>query len=76
MAVVCPHCNSKYIHRSKRRGIFELSVLALVPIKPFRCEGVRPAILLACIRDGFCAIAYGDFAVGRCGVETVHSFLV
>lgn len=38
MAVVCPHCNSKYIHRSKRRGIFELSVLALVPIKPFRCE--------------------------------------
>jgi DNA-directed RNA polymerase subunit RPC12/RpoP len=36
--VVCPHCNSKYIHRSKRRGIFELSVLSLVPIRPFRCE--------------------------------------
>ena len=38
MAVVCPHCNSKYIHRSKRRGIFELSVLSLVPIRPFPCE--------------------------------------
>ena len=34
----CPHCSSKYIHRSKRRGIFELSVLTLVPIRPFRCE--------------------------------------
>jgi hypothetical protein len=34
----CPHCKSKYIHRSKRRGIFELSVLTLVPIRPFRCE--------------------------------------
>ena len=34
----CPQCNSKYIHRSKSRGIFELSVLTLVPIRPFRCE--------------------------------------
>jgi hypothetical protein len=34
----CPHCNSKNIHRSKRRGIFESYVLSLVPIRPFRCE--------------------------------------
>jgi len=38
VSVLCPHCKSKYIHRSKRRGIFELSVLMLLPLRPFRCE--------------------------------------
>jgi len=33
VAVLCPHGKSKYIHRSKRRGRFELSVLTLVPVR-------------------------------------------
>ena len=52
MPVVCPRCNSKYIHRSRRRGIFELSVLSLVPIRPFRCEDCdRRFYRIACSSD-------------------------
>jgi hypothetical protein len=35
---VCSRCNRKNIHPSKRRGMFESSVLSLVPIRRFRCE--------------------------------------
>jgi hypothetical protein len=36
--VFCPHCQSKDIRRSKRRGMFESSVLSLMPVRPFRCK--------------------------------------
>ena len=51
MAMVCPHCNSKAIHRSKRRGIFELSVLSLMPIRPFRCEECDRRFYLFTVAD-------------------------
>jgi DNA-directed RNA polymerase subunit RPC12/RpoP len=38
VAVSCPHCQSKATRRSKRRGTFELTVLSLIPMRPFRCE--------------------------------------
>jgi predicted Zn-ribbon and HTH transcriptional regulator len=34
----CPLCHSKRIHRSKRKGIFEQVILAMVLVRPFRCE--------------------------------------
>jgi hypothetical protein len=36
--VSCPHCHSKAIRRSKRRGMFESSVLSLMAVRPFRCK--------------------------------------
>jgi transposase-like protein len=38
MPVHCPRCQSKEVRRSKRRGIFELSLLSMVPMRPYRCE--------------------------------------
>jgi hypothetical protein len=35
---LCPHCHSKTIRRSKRRGLFELSLLSVIPVRPFRCD--------------------------------------
>lgn len=37
MRVSCPHCQSKVIRRSKRKGTFETYILSLVPVRPFRC---------------------------------------
>jgi hypothetical protein len=34
----CPRCHSKVIRRSKRRGLFELSLLSVIPVRPFRCD--------------------------------------
>jgi C4-type Zn-finger protein len=34
----CPLCHSKRIHRSKRKGLIERVILAMVFIRPFRCE--------------------------------------
>ena len=34
----CPLCHSKRIHRSKRKGIFERKVLAMMSVRPFRCD--------------------------------------
>ena len=34
----CPHCRSVRIHLSRRKGIFEWSILAAILIRPFRCE--------------------------------------
>lgn len=33
----CPECGSNQIHRSRRRGVLEESVLPLASIVPFRC---------------------------------------
>jgi ribosomal protein L37AE/L43A len=38
VSVLCPHCQSKAIRRSKRRGVFESSILSLLPVRPFRCK--------------------------------------
>jgi len=35
---VCPDCESKAIRRSRRNGMFELSLLRLIPVRPFRCK--------------------------------------
>jgi predicted Zn-ribbon and HTH transcriptional regulator len=37
MSTNCPRCQSHRIHRSRRRGIFESRLLALLFIRPFRC---------------------------------------
>jgi predicted Zn-ribbon and HTH transcriptional regulator len=34
----CPLCRSKRIHRSKRKGIVERGILAMIFVRPFRCE--------------------------------------
>jgi len=34
----CPLCHSKRIHRSKRKGIIERGILAMIFVRPFRCE--------------------------------------
>jgi predicted Zn-ribbon and HTH transcriptional regulator len=34
----CPLCRSKRIHRSRRKGNVEEVILAMILVKPFRCE--------------------------------------
>ena len=34
----CPSCNSFDVRRSHRRGLFELVILPLFLLRPFRCE--------------------------------------
>jgi predicted Zn-ribbon and HTH transcriptional regulator len=34
----CPQCDSKRIHQSRRKGILERGILAMIFIRPFRCE--------------------------------------
>lgn len=34
----CPICHSEQIRRSRRRGIVERAILAMVFVRPFRCE--------------------------------------
>ena len=34
----CPQCDSKRIHQSRRKGIIEGGILAMIFIRPFRCE--------------------------------------
>lgn len=38
MSVFCPYCQSKAVRRSMRRGMLELAILRLVPLRPFRCK--------------------------------------
>jgi ribosomal protein L37AE/L43A len=38
VSVSCPSCHSKAVRRSERRGIFESTVLSLIPWRPFRCK--------------------------------------
>ena len=37
--VYCPNCASARIHQSKRKGPVETVILALLFVRPFRCEG-------------------------------------
>jgi C4-type Zn-finger protein len=34
----CPLCHSKRVHHSKRRGIIEQVFLAMILVRPYRCE--------------------------------------
>jgi hypothetical protein len=34
----CPACNSLDVRRSHRRGLFEVLILPLLLLRPFRCE--------------------------------------
>jgi predicted Zn-ribbon and HTH transcriptional regulator len=34
----CPLCHSQRIHQSRRKGIIERAVLAIIFVRPFRCE--------------------------------------
>lgn len=34
----CPLCHSKRIHQSKRKGIIEQFILAMILVRPYRCE--------------------------------------
>jgi hypothetical protein len=36
--ISCPLCHSKRIHRSRRKGILEQGILAVIFLRPFRCE--------------------------------------
>jgi predicted Zn-ribbon and HTH transcriptional regulator len=33
----CPRCRSEQIHRSRRKGIIERRILAMLFVRPFRC---------------------------------------
>ncbi len=34
----CPLCHSERIHQSRRKGILEKIMLAVLFVRPFRCE--------------------------------------
>jgi predicted Zn-ribbon and HTH transcriptional regulator len=34
----CPRCRSERIHQSRRNGIIESGILAMLLVRPFRCE--------------------------------------
>jgi hypothetical protein len=36
--ICCPNCDSARIHQSRRKGIVEKVILALLFVRPFRCE--------------------------------------
>lgn len=36
--ISCPLCHSKRIHQSKRKGILEQVILAMILVRPYRCE--------------------------------------
>jgi len=36
--ICCPNCESARIHQSRRKGIVERVILALLFVRPFRCE--------------------------------------
>jgi transposase-like protein len=36
--VTCPLCRSERVYRSRRKGIVEKAILAMVFVRPFRCE--------------------------------------
>jgi hypothetical protein len=38
MAIRCPHCHSRRVHRSRFKGTLEAILLAVVFLRPFRCE--------------------------------------
>jgi len=36
--ICCPNCDSARIHLSRRRGFLEKGILAMIFVRPFRCE--------------------------------------
>jgi len=38
MHITCPNCQSRMIHRSKKKGILETILLTAIFVRPFRCE--------------------------------------
>jgi predicted Zn-ribbon and HTH transcriptional regulator len=34
----CPQCHSERIHRSRRKGFMEGTILTILFVRPFRCE--------------------------------------
>jgi len=34
----CPKCRSERMHKSRRFGIIERKILAVILVRPFRCE--------------------------------------
>src|SRR6267143_1574132 len=37
-SINCPYCQSQRIHRSKPKGVLESGLLAMIFVRPFRCE--------------------------------------
>jgi hypothetical protein len=38
MSILCPHCHSRQVRNSRTKGMLESVLLALVFLRPFRCE--------------------------------------
>jgi hypothetical protein len=36
--ICCPNCDSARIHLSRRKGFLEKGILAMIFVRPFRCE--------------------------------------
>jgi len=36
--ICCPNCDSARIHPSRRKGFVEKGILAMIFVRPFRCE--------------------------------------
>jgi hypothetical protein len=36
--ICCPNCESAQVHQSRRKGIVERVILAVLFVRPFRCE--------------------------------------
>ena len=36
--ICCPNCDSARIHLSRRKGLLEKGILAMIFVRPFRCE--------------------------------------
>jgi ribosomal protein L37AE/L43A len=35
---ICPHCGSKSVQRTRRRGLYIRVVSLILNVRPFRCE--------------------------------------
>lgn len=42
----CPLCNSEELHRSRRIGVIERTILTMLFLMPFRCEDCSARFLL------------------------------
>jgi C4-type Zn-finger protein len=38
MCISCPNCGSQLTHRSRKKGILEYVLSAIIFVHPFRCE--------------------------------------
>ena len=51
--ICCPNCESARIHLSRRKGFLEKGILAMIFIRPFRCEECDDRFFRWCFSTNF-----------------------